>query len=62
MSKPSTWDRPACSAVRATPTTPPAGPESTASRPRKASARTKPPAEVMNHSGAPSRAWATLST
>ena len=59
MSKPSTAAAPACSAVLATPTTPPAGPETTASRPRKASARTRPPAEVMKNSGAPSTAFAT---
>ena len=46
MSKPSTATDPAALAVWATPTTPPAGPETTASRPRKASARTRPPAEV----------------
>lgn len=43
----STAPAPACPAVRATPTTPPAGPETTASLPRKASARTSPPDEVM---------------
>jgi hypothetical protein len=62
MSKPSTAAQPAAWAVRATPTTPPAGPETTASLPRKASARTSAPAEVMNHSGAPSTAPATCST
>ncbi len=47
MSKPRTAARPHASAVPATPTTPPAGPDSTASRPPKASARASPPAEVM---------------
>ncbi len=47
MSKPSTAAAPARRAVSATPTTPPAGPDTTASRPRKASARTSAPAEVM---------------
>ena len=43
MSKPSTAPAPRLrSAVRATPTTPPAGPETTASRPRKASAAHQP--------------------
>ena len=47
------------SAVRATPTTPPAGPDNMASRPRKASARASPPPEVMKNSGAPATARAT---
>ena len=62
MSKPSAALAPAASAVLATPTTPPAGPETTASFPRNASARTSPPAEVMNHSGAPFTASATWRT
>ena len=62
MSKPSTAGAPAAAAVRATPTTPPAGPETTASLPRKASARTSPPAEVMKNSGAPATASATCRT
>ena len=44
------------------PTTPPAGPETTASLPRNASARTRPPAEVMKNSGAPATASATRRT
>ena len=47
MSKPRTAAAPAACAVLATPTTPPAGPDTMASRPRKASACTSPPAEVM---------------
>ncbi len=62
MSKPRVAALRACCAVRATPTTPPAGPDSTASRPLKAPALTSPPAEVMNHRGAPSSARTSRST
>ena len=50
MSKPTTRSNPAALAVRAMPTMPPAGPDSTASRPRKARASTSPPLDCMNSS------------
>ncbi len=62
MSKPSTAARSACRAVSATPTTPPAGPDSTASRPRNAPALARPPAEVMKYSGVPATARSTRRT
>ncbi len=60
MSKPMTWSNPASRAVSAMPTTPPAGPETIASLPRKNSAAAKPPFDVMNRRLAPASAAAIL--
>ena len=48
MSKPITLSKPASLAVSTMPTTPPAGPESSASLPWKRSAAVSPPEDIMN--------------
>ena len=48
MSKPITLSKPASLAVSTMPTTPPAGPESSASLPWKRSAAVSPPDDIMN--------------
>lgn len=62
MSKPMTRSNPACPDVRAMPTTPPAGPDSTASLPRKCAASRSPPLDCMNISRTDSSSPATSST
>ena len=48
MSKPITLPKPASFAVSTMPTTPPAGPDSSASLPWKRSAAVRPPDDIMN--------------
>jgi hypothetical protein len=62
MSKPMMRSNPAASAVRTTPTTPPAGPESTLSRPWNSCAEVRPPFDCMNISRAPGSSRAMRST
>ncbi len=50
MSKPMTLVKPACCAVLAMPTMPPAGPDKMESLPRKLSASVRPPLDCMNSS------------
>ena len=65
MSKPMILDCPAMALTRAAPTTPPAGPDSTASLPWNRPASVSPPEDCMNISlppMSPSKAAATRST
>ncbi len=55
MSKPMTRLNPALSPVRAIATTPPAGPERTASFPANRFAEVRPPDDIMNMTRAPVR-------
>ena len=55
MSKPITSAKPACPDTAASPTTPPAGPDSTASLPRKRAAAVRPPDDCMNSTRASSQ-------
>ena len=48
MSKPMTFSKPASFAVSTMPTTPPAGPDSSASLPWNMSAAVRPPEDIMN--------------
>ncbi len=48
MSKPISLSKPAASAVRTMPTTPPAGPERIASLPWNSAASVRPPFDCMN--------------
>ena len=49
MSKPISRSKPASLAVSTMPTTPPAGPDRTASLPRKAAASLRPPLDCMKN-------------
>ncbi len=62
MSKPISWSKPAISAVRTMPTTPPAGPDRIASLPWNRWASVSPPLDCMNISRAPPSSEATRST
>ena len=62
MSKPTMRPKPAASAVRAAPTTPPAGPDRIASLPWKWPASARPPFDCMNISRASPVAAATCAT
>jgi hypothetical protein len=53
MSKPIARGWPAAAATRAAPTTPPAGPESSAAGPRKWAASVRPPDDCMKRSRDP---------
>ena len=62
MSKVTTGDNPARLAAAVAPTMPPAGPESTASRPRNDAASTSPPFDCMKNSGMSAAGAATCAT
>ena len=62
MSKPMILSYPALAVVRATPTTPPAGPETMQSLPWKSRASVRPPLDCMNMSRVPPSSDATWST
>jgi hypothetical protein len=62
MSKPTARVKPAAAATRAAPTTPPAGPDSSAVGPRKRSPSVRPPEDCMKRSCEPGSARCSAST
>jgi hypothetical protein len=62
MSKPTARSKPAAAATRAAPTTPPAGPESSADGPRKRSPSLSPPDDCMKRRLDPGSARSSADT
>ena len=62
MSKPRARSKPAAAATRAAPTTPPAGPDSSAVGPRKRAASVSPPELCMKRSNDPGSASPSVRT
>ena len=62
MSKPRARSKPAAAATRAAPTTPPAGPESSACGARKRSAKVNPPEDCISRSREPGSASRSAAT